>query len=91
MAFLEFRRQGRLGCPRDYDVFRQELRTLVERLHRCTQHLGKRPARPAGPVTDYCDQRRLRRELAAAVATDDYALAAKLRDQLREKDRIHGS
>ena len=91
IGFLEFRRQGRLGCARDYDIFREQLRTLVDRLHRRSQHTGKRPARTTGPMTDYCDQRRLRRELAAAVAADDFSLAARLRDELREKDRTHGS
>ena len=88
--FLEFRREGRLGCPRDYDVFRQQLLTLVERLHRRTQHTGKRPKSATEGVEDHGVRRRLRRELAAAVAKDDYSLAAKLRDELREKDRTNG-
>jgi len=91
IGFLDFRRQGRLGCPRDYDVFREQLRTLIERLHRCSRHSGKRPASAGTSVGEFCEQRRLRRELAAAVANDDLSLAAKLRDELREKDRLHGS
>ena len=90
IGFLEFRRTGRLGCPHDYDVFRDQLRTMIERLHRHSQHTGKRPEMHAGAVSVFSDHRRLRRELAAAVASDDLALAAKLRDQLREKDRTHG-
>jgi protein arginine kinase activator len=91
IGFLDFRRQGRLGCARDYDVFRNQLRTLIERIQRGERHVGKRPASAGRPVTDYCDHRRLRRELAAAVACDDLQLAARLRDQLREKDRTNGS
>jgi protein arginine kinase activator len=90
IGFLEFRRLGRLGCPRDYDVFRDQLRTMIERLHRHCQHTGKKPALFGGPVSGFSDQRRLRRELAIAVANDDLALAARLRDELREKDRTHG-
>ena len=90
MGFLEFRRTGRLGCPGDYDVFRDQLRTMIERLHRCTQHNGKRPVGGGGPISEYSTRRRLRRDLAAAVANDDLQLAAKLRDQLREMDQTNG-
>jgi protein arginine kinase activator len=88
--FLEFRREGRLGCPRDYDIFREQLLTLVERLHRRTRHTGKKPSFRAKSAEEHGVRRRLRRELSAAVAAHDYQLAAKLRDELREKDRTNG-
>ena len=88
LAFLDFRRQGRLGCPRDYDVFREQLRVIIERHQRAARHAGKHPS-PEG-LGDAHDRRRLRRELAAAVANDDFQRAAELRDRLREGERIHG-
>src|SRR5438477_5025322 len=44
--FMEFRAEGRLGCPYDYTVFRNALEPLLSRIHRSERHQGKRPAQP---------------------------------------------
>jgi len=82
LKFMEFRARGRLGCPNDYGVFARGLLPLVQRAHGATRHVGKvARRRPAA------DQRlRLRTELRAAIAREDYEEAARLRDQLRLKD-----
>ncbi len=76
LEYAAFRATGRLACPADYDAFRPALEPLLERIHRGTGHAGKAPV-AAG----------LRAGLAAAVATEDYAAAAGLRDRLRQKER----
>ena len=40
----QFREQGRLGCPRDYEVFRERLRRLIENYHAGAVHVGRRPS-----------------------------------------------
>ena len=45
MSFQEFRNTGRLGCPYDYEVFRDELMPLLENIHEETRHSGKVPKR----------------------------------------------
>ena len=45
ITFLEFRNSGRLGCPYDYEVFRDELMPLLENIHGETRHSGKVPKR----------------------------------------------
>lgn len=81
--YMEFRAQGRLGCPNDYDVFTPGLPTLLKRAHGATRHVGKRPARrPGGSL----DRLRVRAQLREAVIREDYEQAARLRDQLRQKD-----
>ena len=54
ITFLEFRNSGRLGCPYDYEVFRDELMPLLENIHGETRHSGQVPKRaPAEhPATD---------------------------------------
>ena len=47
-TFLEFRNSGRLGCPYDYEVFRDELMPLLENIHDETRHSGKVPKRCPG-------------------------------------------
>src|SRR5262245_17011176 len=34
IKYMEFRAEGRLGCPQDYDVFRLGLAPLLQRIHR---------------------------------------------------------
>src|SRR6516225_1570242 len=33
IKFVEFRNTGRLGCPHDYEEFREELAPLLENIH----------------------------------------------------------
>jgi protein arginine kinase activator len=48
MKLADFRGKGRLGCPRCYDTFRQELMPLLQRIHEAQSHRGRLPAtRPA--------------------------------------------
>lgn len=85
-TFVEFRNQGLLGCPNDYEVFEEALLPLLERAHGegATHHVGKSPS----GWTSESDQRqrhiiRLRRQLNEAVEREDYEKAAALRDELQ--------
>ena len=46
IKYMEFRSEGRLGCPHDYQVFRTGLEPLLNKIHRADRHVGKRPRRP---------------------------------------------
>ncbi|MEP6689164.1 MAG: UvrB/UvrC motif-containing protein [Gemmatimonadales bacterium] len=83
-TFQDFRDTGRLGCPDCYRSFEIPLRDLLRRLHGSTHHLGERYAErePAAavaqePAVD------LREQLRLAVETENFELAAELRDRLR--------
>ncbi len=85
---------GRLGCPHDYDIFSDQLRPILERVHPQVIHTGKRPRQhaQAGHGGIGSDQRlRLYQSLRAAVAAERYEEAARLRDQLRQKDAVDES
>ncbi|MHC4376407.1 MAG: UvrB/UvrC motif-containing protein [Planctomycetota bacterium] len=43
MTLTEFRTKGRLGCPRDYEIFREHLDPLIERIHNAKHHHGRGP------------------------------------------------
>jgi protein arginine kinase activator len=85
IRYMEFRAQGRLGCPHDYAVFRTGLEPLLKRIHRSTRHVGKVPRRgpPGGGQAELVE---LRRQLQQAVAAEAYEEAARLRDLLRKKE-----
>jgi protein arginine kinase activator len=82
IKFMEFRARGRLGCPNDYGVFARGLLPLVQRIHGATRHVGKMARRRP----DAGQRLRLRTQLRAAIAREDYEHAARLRDTLRLKD-----
>jgi protein arginine kinase activator len=88
ISYIEFRNEGPLGCPADYDAFAELLAPLIENAQGgATQHTGKKPGEPAAPRRmPGSEQQALRRELAEAVASEDYKRAAALRDRLRELD-----
>ena len=85
IKYVEFRSQGRLGCPHDYAVFRSALVPLLERIHRAARHVGKSPRRTTNPSRQK-ELVELRSRLQAAVASEAYEEAARLRDLLRERE-----
>ena len=87
IKYMEFRAQGRLGCPHDYHVFRNGLEPLMSRLHRSARHVGKMPRRGTPDPVRQAETMELRRQLQAAIQDERYEEAARLRDLLRENER----
>ncbi len=83
ITFLEFRNSGRLGCPYDYEVFRDELMPLLENIHDETRHSGKVPRRAPRNSQQQTTLIQLRNDLKRAVAAEDYESAARVRDKIR--------
>jgi protein arginine kinase activator len=88
-TFVEFRNNGLLGCPNDYDVFEEALLPLLERAHGegATHHVGKAPSgRTEESDTRQRDLQLLRRQLNEAVESEDYEAAAEIRDKIKTLD-----
>jgi protein arginine kinase activator len=83
ITFLQFRKQGRLGCPHDYVFFEKELEPLLLSIHDQTQHMGKVPKRCPRGADQQTQLIRLRREMKEAVAGEEYEKASELRDEIR--------
>ena len=83
VKFVDFRNSGRLGCPHDYEVFRDELLPLLENIHGETKHCGKTPRRLPQNKQMQSELIQLRKQLLQAVNKEAYEEAAKLRDQIR--------
>jgi protein arginine kinase activator len=86
IKFMEFRQQGRLGCPHDYAVFRAGIVPLLERIHRAARHVGKSPRRGPVALAEQAELVALRRRLREAVQSEAYEEAARIRDLLRLKE-----
>ncbi len=83
-TWREFRSQGVLGCPYDYEVFAEHLLPLIERAHEgATEHAGKMPASSGETAKRQARLVQLRRELSQAVDREDYESAARLRDEIK--------
>ncbi|HEX2609771.1 MAG TPA: UvrB/UvrC motif-containing protein [Gemmatimonadales bacterium] len=82
----DFRETGRLGCPDCYRSFESPLRDLLRRLHGSTHHVGERYADKevtTAPSLLRPQAAELREQLRLAVETENFELAAELRDRLR--------
>lgn len=86
LKFVEFRNSGRLGCPHDYDAFKEELVPLLESIHGDTRHQGKTPRRLPKAKSAHSELTQLRKRLAKAVTDEAYEEAARLRDRIKEME-----
>lgn len=84
IKFVEFRNSGRLGCPHDYQEFREELVPLLENIHGETKHSGKVPRRQPQNKQMQSELIQLRKQLQQAVTKEAYEEAARLRDRIRK-------
>lgn len=84
MTYGEFRQQGRFGCSHDYDVFGEEVVALLERIHGASRYAGKLPGGGGAIRGDvHSEIVTAREKLGKAIETEDYELAAQLRDEIR--------
>lgn len=84
IKFVEFRNSGRLGCPHDYQEFRDELIPLLENIHGETRHVGKAPRRLPQTRKTQGELIQLRKQLQSAVTREAYEEAARIRDRIRQ-------
>lgn len=85
-SLQDFRDTGRLGCPECYQSFGRHLRDLLRKLHGSSQHVGdvymppsarEKGTDQAQVLTD------LREKLRSAVESENFELAAELRDRIK--------
>jgi protein arginine kinase activator len=86
IKYMEFRAEGRLGCPHDYEVFRTGLAPLLHKIHRADRHVGKAPRQARRPPGWQAELVELRQQLRAAVEAEAFEDAARLRDLIRQKE-----
>jgi protein arginine kinase activator len=87
IKYMEFKAAGRCGCPHDYQVFREPLMPLLERIHRGCRHVGKVPPHALQHAAKQTELRELRQQLSCAIEQEAYEEAARLRDRIREKEK----
>src|ERR671910_3032548 len=83
ITFLQFRKQGRLGCPHDYVFFEKELEPLLVSIHDQTEHIGKVPKRCPHGADQQTQLIRLRRERKEDGTSEGKEKGSGLRDKIR--------
>ena len=79
---------GAVGCPDCYNAFREELALSIRRMHGNTRHVGRAPARLKAKREKADRVAELRAELKAAIETENFEQAAKLRDAIRAAEQV---
>ena len=80
----DLRKTGRLGCSACYDVFANHLDGMLKNMHKGMVHTGKVPRRFRVLRDRENRLKELRQNLEEAIAREQFELAAKLRDEIRE-------
>lgn len=84
LPFSSYRETLILGCSDCYESFEKLLVNDLRRFHGASEHTGRVPHSQAQTVHNFRSAEDLRRRLAESVKAEDFTMAAKLRDQLKE-------
>ncbi len=81
----QFREQALLGCPYDYEIFEKSLTALIKKAQAGnTTHCGKVPSKIPTATQNEIKLCSLKQQLDAAVKSEDYERAARLRDEIKK-------
>ncbi len=88
-TFSDIQKSGYVGCAKCYEVFLSDLMPTIKRIHSNTTHLGKSPS--LTPVNQEKSENKptvseLKTQLDEAVKEQNFELAAKLRDKIKEME-----
>lgn len=86
-TLASFQKTGKLGCAQCYKVFESSIMPVLKGIHMNEKHTGKRPGERV--VFDMEKEsaaegrkEELKRELRAAISTENFEEAARLRDEI---------
>jgi protein arginine kinase activator len=95
ITYLDFSREGKLGCPDCYLYLNDSLKSAILGYHGATRHIGKHPINTGSDPRDQSlvnirvlsekkSVNELKKQLDKAVFDERYEEAAVLRDRIRE-------
>jgi len=83
LTFSEFSKTGRFGCGGCYSAFHAPLDDLLRKVHGSNRHSGKLPWGSPDKMKPLKEERKLQEELRDAVQSENFELAAELRDRIK--------
>lgn len=87
LTYADFKKLGRLGCGECYSAFSKYLGPLLKRIHGSTQHSGKSPFKTVKVLKKKVDTQDLRNLMQKAIEAEAFEEAARLRDQIKEREK----
>lgn len=87
IAFSDFGKAGRLGCGNCYKVFRDQLRDLLRKIQGSDLHRGKIPPAYGDVMKPMREEKRLEDELKKAIESENFEMAAQIRDKIKALSR----
>ena len=85
-AYQDFQRTGRVGCGKCYEVFSSNLSELLKKINGSDRHVGKTPFKSNETEEEHEDLQRLKSELSALAAAEEFEKAAVLRDRIKDME-----
>jgi len=82
-TFQDFRKIGRLGCPKCYETFREQLNPLLKKIHGSEAHVGKMLVKKEIIRDKETLVSELKVKLEKIIKLEEFEEAARLRDQIR--------
>ena len=84
MSFSDFKKTSLLGCQACYKAFSAELEPLLEAIQKGKQHVGKIPTKIPAEKSAGSSIAVLKNTLNAAIASENYEEAARIRDKIKQ-------
>lgn len=85
-SWENFKNTGLFGCDICYQVFEDDLKVILRRIHGSNQHIGSRPNSQRTRL-DEAELERMKADLRKAIEQENFELAAELRDLVRNAER----
>lgn len=74
----------KLGCPKCYETFGEQLEDVLWRTHGAAKHVGRLPHVSVEQQEKRIKVASLKAEMETAISTENYERAAEIRDELKE-------
>lgn len=87
---VNFKKEGRLGCPACYEAFKGVLDPMLSNMHKGTAHVGKVPQRALQRKSLYDRLTQLEGDLDQAIKSERYEDAARFRDEIHQVKQAFG-
>lgn len=90
LTVQQFKNTGRLGCPRCYETFRNDLVPLLQRVHESSQHKGRLPGAMQQPAAEAAPSEPAPKPAKAQAAQKKSARDALVELRKRLEDAVRG-
>ncbi|HZK33598.1 MAG TPA: UvrB/UvrC motif-containing protein [Tissierellaceae bacterium] len=92
LDYKKFMDTGKFGCEKCYEVFKEDINSLLKNIHGHNEHKGKLPKRLKGKILKKREIDSLREDLKDSIDIEDFEKAAILRDEIKKiRDKIESS